>query len=163
MSHFVASRCRHRSSTPAQVCIPMLVNTPKRMCVSLPRHSILSRGASVRGSAGWPRQRSRKLVGSGATEDRLMHRVAAASCSLPLAALTLSLCAVLALAAAGCAPTAPRPADLTQVGVAEAAQLIREKTVTSTELTQAYIQRANANRDLNAFITLDEAGAMAAA
>src|SRR5262245_66238518 len=85
-----------------------------------------------------------------------MHRLVAASRSLPLTA-------ALALAAAGCATTAPRPTDLTQVGVAEAAQLIREKTITSTELTQAYIQRANANRDLNAFITLDEAGAMAAA
>ena len=72
-------------------------------------------------------------------------------------ALTLSL------AATGCASTVQRPADLTQLGVAEAAQLIRDKKITSAELTQAYIARADANQDLNAYITLDRAGAMAAA
>jgi Asp-tRNA(Asn)/Glu-tRNA(Gln) amidotransferase A subunit family amidase len=45
----------------------------------------------------------------------------------------------------------------------DAARLIRERTVTSAELTQAYLARAEANRDLNAFITLDRAGALAAA
>jgi mandelamide amidase len=35
--------------------------------------------------------------------------------------------------------------------------------VTSLELTEAYLQRAEANGDLNAFITLDRAGALAAA
>src|SRR4030095_14160092 len=56
-----------------------------------------------------------------------------------------------------------RPADLTQLGVAEAAQLIRDRKVSSVELTQAYLARAEANRDLNAFITLDGEGALAAA
>jgi indoleacetamide hydrolase len=70
---------------------------------------------------------------------------------------------MLALALTGCATTMPRPADLTQVSVVDAARLIRERTVTSAELTQAYLARAEANRDLNAFITLDRAGALAAA
>jgi mandelamide amidase len=69
----------------------------------------------------------------------------------------------LALGVAGCASTAPRPADLTQLSVVDAAQLIRDKKVTSVELTQAYLARAEANADLNAFITLDRAGALAAA
>jgi len=69
----------------------------------------------------------------------------------------------LALAAAGCATSVPRPADLTQLGVTDAAQLIRDGTVSSVELTQAYIARADANRGLNAYTTLDRAGAMAAA
>ena len=69
----------------------------------------------------------------------------------------------LALGVAGCASTAQRPADITQLSVVDAAQLIRDKKVTSVELTQAYLARAEANRDLNAFITLDRAGALAAA
>ena len=69
----------------------------------------------------------------------------------------------LVLAGTGCASTAQRPADLTQLGVAEAAQLIRDRKVSSVELTQAYLARAEANRDLNAFITLDGEGALAAA
>jgi Asp-tRNA(Asn)/Glu-tRNA(Gln) amidotransferase A subunit family amidase len=69
----------------------------------------------------------------------------------------------LTLAAAGCASSVQRPPDLTQLGVAEAAQLIRDKKITSAELTQAYIARADANQDLNAYVTLDRAGAMAAA
>src|SRR5688572_23119956 len=72
--------------------------------------------------------------------------------------------AVLALALAGCATTTtPRPADLTQLGVAEAARLIRDTAVTSVELTQAYLARAEANGGLNAFVTLDRTGALAAA
>jgi len=71
----------------------------------------------------------------------------------------------LAFALNGCAgmSTTPRPADLTQLSVVDAAQLIRERKVGSTELTQAYLARADANRDLNAYITLDRAGALAAA
>lgn len=69
----------------------------------------------------------------------------------------------IALTAVGCASTARRPGDLTQLGVAEAARLIRDTTITSAELTQAYIARADANADLNAYITLDRAGALAAA
>ena len=76
---------------------------------------------------------------------------------------SIAVVLMLALGAAGCASTAQRPADITQLSVVDAAQLIREKKVTSVELTQAYLARAEANRDLNAFITLDRAGALAAA
>jgi Asp-tRNA(Asn)/Glu-tRNA(Gln) amidotransferase A subunit family amidase len=80
---------------------------------------------------------------------------------MPLRAAVIAL--TLALATAGCASTAQRPADLTQLGIAQAAQLIRDKKITSAELTQAYIERADTNQDLNAYITLDRAGALAAA
>jgi indoleacetamide hydrolase len=63
----------------------------------------------------------------------------------------------------GCASVAPRPADLTQLSVTDAARLIRDRRVTSVEVTQAYLARAETNGDLNAFITLDRAGALAAA
>src|SRR5256714_14660195 len=65
--------------------------------------------------------------------------------------------------AAGCASAPSRPVDLTELGVAAAAELIRARKVSSVELTQAYLARAEANRDLNAFITLDREGALAAA
>src|SRR2546430_14293197 len=65
--------------------------------------------------------------------------------------------------AAGCASAPSRPVDLTELGVAAAAELIRARKVSSLELTQAYLARAEANRDLNAFITLDREGALAAA
>lgn len=80
--------------------------------------------------------------------------------------MRLQLAAVatlLALTTTGCATLARRPADLTQLGVADAATLVRDRTVTSAEMTEAYLARADANRDLNAFITLDRARAMAAA
>src|SRR5438270_4203949 len=64
---------------------------------------------------------------------------------------------------AGCASAPTRPVDLTELGVADAAELIRARKVSSLELTQAYLARAEANRDLNAFITLDREGALAAA
>jgi indoleacetamide hydrolase len=64
---------------------------------------------------------------------------------------------------AGCASTQGRQIDVTQLGVADAAAMIRAKQITSVELTQAYLARAQANRDLNAFITLDEQGALKAA
>jgi indoleacetamide hydrolase len=64
---------------------------------------------------------------------------------------------------AGCASWSGRPANLTDVGVADAARLIRERRITSAELTEAYLARATRNADLNAFITLDRNGALAAA
>jgi mandelamide amidase len=69
----------------------------------------------------------------------------------------------LALAAAGCATLPPLPADLTQLSVTDAAALIHARQLTSVELTQAYIARADANPGLNVYITLDRAGALAAA
>src|SRR5437899_3580864 len=67
------------------------------------------------------------------------------------------------LAASGCASAVPRPAEPPQLSVTDAAQLIRDGRVTSVELTQAYIARAEANPGLNAYVTLDRSGAMAAA
>jgi len=76
---------------------------------------------------------------------------------------TVTAAVLLAIVASGCAGLSGRPADLTQLSVTDAARLIRERTVTSTELTQAYLARADANAGLNAFITLDRNGALAAA
>ena len=77
----------------------------------------------------------------------------------------LKLCAALSVAgiAAGCASTAKQSVDPSALGVGEAARLIREKKVTSTELVQAALARAEANAALNAFITVDRAGALIAA
>src|SRR5438874_2605158 len=41
--------------------------------------------------------------------------------------------------AAGCASAPPRPVDLTELGVADAAELIRARKVSSLELTQAFL------------------------
>src|SRR5688500_2684385 len=75
----------------------------------------------------------------------------------------VALALFLVAAVSGCATIGPRPADLTQVSVTEAAQLIRHRRITSVELTQAYVARFGTNTDLNAFITLDRTGALAAA
>jgi indoleacetamide hydrolase len=69
----------------------------------------------------------------------------------------------LVLTTASCASMAGRPAELTDLGVADAARLIRNRQVTSVELTQSYLARAESRGDLNAFVTLDRAGALAAA
>jgi mandelamide amidase len=68
-----------------------------------------------------------------------------------------------AILTAACVSMPPRPADLTELGVADAARLIRAGRVSSVELTQAYLARAESRPDLNAFVTLDRAGALAAA
>ena len=70
---------------------------------------------------------------------------------------------LLAAVVAGCASAARPPADLTQLSVGDAARLIRDKSVTSAALTEAYLTKAEASADLNAFITLDRARAVAAA
>ena len=70
---------------------------------------------------------------------------------------------LVALATASCASTARHPVDLTEVGVVDAMRLIRAGRVSSVELTQAYLTRAHAHGDLNAFVTLDREGALTAA
>ena len=69
----------------------------------------------------------------------------------------------LVLAVSGCASMPPRPADLTQLSVSDAATLIHARKLTSVELTRAYIALADANPGLNVYVTLDRAGALAAA
>lgn len=56
-----------------------------------------------------------------------------------------------------------RPAQLTDVSATDAAALIRSGAITSTALTTAFLERIDAHGDLNAFVTLDRAGALAAA
>jgi mandelamide amidase len=72
------------------------------------------------------------------------------------------------LSVAGCAsvpppPAVERPADLTDVGVAEAAALIRTGRASSDELTRRYLDAFERSRDLNAFITIDWSAAVTAA
>ena len=74
-----------------------------------------------------------------------------------------TLAVLLTVLAGGCVTIPPRPADLTQLSLTDAAILIREGLVTSAELTRAYIARADANPGLNAYTTLDRDGAVAAA
>jgi indoleacetamide hydrolase len=53
--------------------------------------------------------------------------------------------------------------DFDQLTLSQAAAELRAGTVTSTALTTEALARAKANPDLNAFVTLDEAGALKAA
>ena len=55
------------------------------------------------------------------------------------------------------------PADLTQLSATEAAGLLKSGTLKSEALVSAYLAKIKTRGDLNAFITVDEAGALAAA
>jgi mandelamide amidase len=66
-----------------------------------------------------------------------------------------------ALAGAGCAHAFAQ--DPTTLTATEAARKIRRGEITSEQLTRALLERAKAGKSLNAFITLDEAGALKAA
>jgi mandelamide amidase len=63
----------------------------------------------------------------------------------------------------GLAVAAPAGADPAELSLVEAARRIRNGALSSVSLTEALLRRADDGRDLNAFITLDRAGAMAAA
>ncbi|HLY89030.1 MAG TPA: amidase family protein, partial [Acetobacteraceae bacterium] len=59
--------------------------------------------------------------------------------------------------------SAKEPVDYQSLSLTQAAQLIREGKITSTELVDALLLQADAARDLNAFITLDSEAALNAA
>jgi Asp-tRNA(Asn)/Glu-tRNA(Gln) amidotransferase A subunit family amidase len=65
------------------------------------------------------------------------------------------------LAACGSAP--PRNPDVFELTASEVAANICRGTMTSEAVVRAYLARAKARPDLNAFVTLDEAGALKAA
>lgn len=77
----------------------------------------------------------------------------------------LSLCALAApLVLAGCAsghrPAAP---DIDHWSAADVAAAVCARRVSALSVTRAYLERAKARPELNAFVTLDEAGALQAA
>ncbi len=54
--------------------------------------------------------------------------------------------------------------DLSQISLEQAANLLRQRSLSAVELTRFFLERiAIANPTLNAFITVDEEGALAAA
>ena len=69
----------------------------------------------------------------------------------------------IALSAALAFPAAVLGQDLTSLSAAEAAAKIRNGEITSEALTRALIDKARSGKSLNAFITLDEQGALKAA
>jgi Asp-tRNA(Asn)/Glu-tRNA(Gln) amidotransferase A subunit family amidase len=76
------------------------------------------------------------------------------------------LAAALALCAAACASSASAqgaPLDINTLTASEAAQRLCAGSLTSEQLVAAYLAQAKAKPQLNAFITLDEAGAIKAA
>ncbi len=78
----------------------------------------------------------------------------------------VSLCAVLYVALACCAPLysgAREVVDYHSLSLTESARLIREGKIRSRDLVAAAIEQAKATRDLNAFITLDREAALKAA
>src|SRR6266568_2296240 len=70
---------------------------------------------------------------------------------------TIALCAALGFSATAFGQ------DLTTLSASEAAAKIRKGEITSEALTRALIDKAKAGKSLNAFITLDEEGALKAA
>lgn len=77
---------------------------------------------------------------------------------------TMSRCGLaLVLATASVSSTWARPADLTALGISDAAALIRSGEISSVELTEALLAQADRYKHLNAFITLDRDKALASA
>jgi indoleacetamide hydrolase len=64
---------------------------------------------------------------------------------------------------AGCATNTRQPIDPSTLGVADAARAIRDGQITSSQLTQAALERAEASAALNAFVTIDRTAALLAA
>ena len=78
----------------------------------------------------------------------------------PVRTAALALCAA-AFASSVCAQGAPL--DIATLTASEAAQRLCAGSLTSEQLVTAYLAQAKAKPQLNAFITLDEAGALKAA
>ncbi|MBK6630968.1 MAG: indoleacetamide hydrolase [Betaproteobacteria bacterium] len=76
---------------------------------------------------------------------------------------TIRTLTLLTLACLATAQSAVAASDPTQLSASEAVALLKAGKISSEQLTQAYLDKAKANGDLNAFITLDEKGALAAA
>lgn len=76
---------------------------------------------------------------------------------------TKTACSGAVLVLAAMADAFAAPANLTELGIAEAAALIRNGELSSVELTEALLAQADRNKHLNAFITLDRDKALAAA
>ena len=53
-----------------------------------------------------------------------------------------------------------RPDEMAQLSATELSMLLTKRDISPVELTQAYIDRAHRYARLNAYITLDEEGAM---
>ena len=87
-----------------------------------------------------------------------LHRVSATL----LIAISLYLIAGCGLSTVPPTDVQP-PADLTQLSATEAAALLKSGTIKSEALVSAYLAKIKTRGDLNAFITVDEAGALAAA
>src|SRR5688500_9575496 len=83
------------------------------------------------------------------------------SMSTRLAATALAASSLLSLPVVSASELDDR--DLTRLTVTQAARLIRDGELSSTRLTRALLGKIRANRDLNAFITVDENAALAAA
>lgn len=64
---------------------------------------------------------------------------------------------------AGLSTVMQPPADLTQLSATEAAGFLSSGMITSEALVTAYLEKIKTRGNLNAFITVDEAGALAAA
>lgn len=76
--------------------------------------------------------------------------------------LAAPLALALSLAACGGASVRPEP-DIYTLSASDAAARICSGAMTSEAVVKAYLARAKARPDLNAFVTLDEAGALKAA
>jgi mandelamide amidase len=79
------------------------------------------------------------------------------------AALPASISIATALALTACAGDTASPPDITILSASDIASGVCGGTLSSTQLTRAYLERVKAHSDHNAFVTVDEAGALAAA
>ena len=78
--------------------------------------------------------------------------------------IAISLCLFTGCGLSTVTPTVVQPpADLTQLSATEAVGFLKSGTLKSEALVNAYLAKIKTRGDLNAFITVDELGALAAA